>query len=202
MVDIKIYFDFTCPYCFFAEQILNRITEEMGSEIEVEWMPYELRPYPAPTLKPEGEYLKRVWEHQVLPMAKQLGIRIELPDISPQPYTKLAFEGFQFAKERKQEKGYVDKVFKLFFQQGQDIGNVLVLTEAATDAGLDAVDFRIAMDEHWYEEKHQQALLHAYKEMDIKAVPSFLIGNKFIPGLVREEGLLKIIEKQIIENTK
>lgn len=197
-----MYLDFVCPYCFFAEQIIERITEDKGNEIDVEWMPYELRPYPAPTLKPEGEYLTKVWESSVLPMARQLGVKIILPDISPQPYTDLAFEGFQFAKEKGLEKEYLAGVFKSFFQLGLDIGNVIILTEIITDIGLDPVDFRIAMEERIYRRKHQEALRHAHHEMDIKAVPSFLIGNKFIPGLIREEGLLKVIEKQIIENTK
>lgn len=202
MVKIKVYVDLVCPYCFFAEQIIERISEEKGNEMDVEWMPYELRPYPTPTLKPEGDYLSKVWDSSVLPMAKQLGIKIILPEISPQPYTELAFEGFQFAKEKGLEKEYLSGVFKSFFQLGLDIGNVIILTEVITDIGLDAVDFRIAMEERKYKQAHQNALKHAYQEMDIKAVPSFLIGNKFIPGLVREEGLLKIIEKQIIEDTK
>ena len=32
-------------------------------------------------------------------MAARLGVEIRLPDVSPQPYTRLAFEGLEFAKD-------------------------------------------------------------------------------------------------------
>ena len=30
-----------------------------GKDVEVEWMPFELRPEPHETLRPEGDYLRR-----------------------------------------------------------------------------------------------------------------------------------------------
>jgi predicted DsbA family dithiol-disulfide isomerase len=60
--------------------------------VEVEWMPYELRPYPNETLKPEGDYLQTTWKNYVYPMADRFGIKMVLPNVSPQPYTHLAFE--------------------------------------------------------------------------------------------------------------
>ena len=36
-------------------------------------MPFELRPYPHPTLRPEGEYLQRAWSQSVYPLARQMG---------------------------------------------------------------------------------------------------------------------------------
>ena len=37
----------------------------VGRDVEVEWMPFELRPEPHPTLRPEGEYLQRAWSQSV-----------------------------------------------------------------------------------------------------------------------------------------
>ena len=92
-ISVKIYSDYVCPFCFLAEKPLNQAIDSLESaDINVEWMPFELRPYPTPTLKPEGQYLKEAWKHSVYPMAKSMGIPIILPDVSPQPYTRLAFE--------------------------------------------------------------------------------------------------------------
>lgn len=41
---IKVYSDYVCPFCFLAEQPLEEAIK--GKDVEVEWMPYELRPYP------------------------------------------------------------------------------------------------------------------------------------------------------------
>jgi predicted DsbA family dithiol-disulfide isomerase len=63
-------------------------------------MPFELRPYRAPTLRPEGDYLQRAWQQSVYPLARKLGVPIKLPTVSPQPHTHLALEGYQYAKEQ------------------------------------------------------------------------------------------------------
>ena len=49
-------------------------------------MPFELRPYPNETLKPDGDYLQRAWQKSVYPIARQLGVPIKLPTVSPQPH--------------------------------------------------------------------------------------------------------------------
>jgi hypothetical protein len=70
-----------------------------GKDVEVEWMPFELRPEPHPTLRPEGDYLPRAWQQSVYPIARRMGVPITLPPVSPQPHTHLAFEGYQYARD-------------------------------------------------------------------------------------------------------
>ncbi len=36
----------------------------------MEWLPFELRPYPTPILRPEGAYLQRAWRQSVYPLAR------------------------------------------------------------------------------------------------------------------------------------
>jgi predicted DsbA family dithiol-disulfide isomerase len=69
-----------------------------GKDVEVEWVPFELRPEPHPTLRPEGDYLQRAWRQSVYPIARRMGVPINLPPVSPPPHTHLAFEGYQYAK--------------------------------------------------------------------------------------------------------
>ena len=69
-------------------------------------MPFELRPYPNETLRPEGEYLQRAWTKSVYPIARQMGVAIKLPTVSPQPHSHLAFEGFQYANEHGRGNEY------------------------------------------------------------------------------------------------
>jgi Predicted dithiol-disulfide isomerase involved in polyketide biosynthesis len=96
-VKIKIYSDYVCPFCMLAGTPLEQAIH--GKEVEVEWMPYELRPSPQQTLRPEGDYLQSTWKQSVCPMAERMGVPMTLPRVSPQPYTHLAFEGYQHAKE-------------------------------------------------------------------------------------------------------
>src|SRR5688572_5042849 len=126
---IKVYSDYVRPYCYLAEFPLREAVK--GRDVEVEWMPFELRPEPHETLRPEGDYLRAAWERSVYPIARRMGVPITLPRVSPQPHTHLAFEGYQFAKECGKGNEYNRRVLEAFFVEGKDIGDAGVLTELA-----------------------------------------------------------------------
>jgi predicted DsbA family dithiol-disulfide isomerase len=193
MVKIKAYSDYVCPFCYFGEQILKELQEEEGG-FSVEWMPFELRPCPTPTLKPEDEYLPRIWESSVYPMAESLGLEVQLPTVSPQPYTQLAFEGYQFAKERGKGEEYSNRMFEAFFRENKDIGNIDVLTELARELGLEPLEYRKALESRQYREQHMQALQEA-QSYNIRAVPTFQIGRRLYQGVIPKEQLREIIRE-------
>lgn len=197
MLQIKVYSDYVCPYCFLGELVLERALKGLKKDVEIEWMPFELRPAPTPTLKPEENYLQTTWQQSVYPMAERLGLEIVLPDVSPQPHTHLAFEGYQFAKEHGKGEAYTHRMFRAFFQEEQDIGDVEILTKLAGETGLDTEDFKQALETGKYREAHQQALRHAYEEAGVSAVPTFIIGNKKVRGLLREEDLRNLIQLEL-----
>jgi predicted DsbA family dithiol-disulfide isomerase len=194
-VKIKIYSDYVCPFCLLAKKPLEEAIE--GKDVEVEWMPYELRPYPNETLKPEEHYLQSTWKQSVFPMAEQMGIDIILPSVSPQPHTHLAFEGYQYAKEQGKGNEYNDRMLRAFFQEDQDIGDIEILTRLASEIGLDEIEYREALETRKYKEAHQKALQHAYKEAGITAVPTFVIGDTKVAGIRSKETLEQIIEDEI-----
>ncbi|MGA2254215.1 MAG: DsbA family oxidoreductase [Thermoguttaceae bacterium] len=190
-IPIKVYSDYVCPFCFLGEFPLKEAVQ--GKDVEVEWMPFELRPAPNPTLRPEGQYLQQAWRNSVYPMAERMGVEIRLPRVSPQPHTDLAFEGFHYAKEHGKGNEYNDRMLRAFFQEEQDIGNVDVLVKLAGEIGLDEVEFRDALASHKYRQTHQQALQHA-QEIGIEAVPTFIIGNRVLTGVQDRETLERAIQ--------
>ncbi len=194
-VKIKVYSDYVCPFCFLAEQPLEAAIK--GKDVEVEWMPYELRPFPTETLKPEGSYLQSTWRQSVYPMAERMGVNIVLPKVSPQPYTHLAFEGYQYAKENGKGNEYNKRILKAFFQEEQDIGDINILTKLAGEVNLNTDEYRSALETRKYRETHQKALQHAYKEADISAVPTFIIGDTKIAGIRSKESFEDIIAEEI-----
>jgi predicted DsbA family dithiol-disulfide isomerase len=160
-------------------------------------MPFELRPEPHPTLRPEGDYLQRAWQQSVYPIARRMGVPINLPKVSPQPHTHLAFEGYQYAKERGQGNEYNRRVLEAFFVEGQDIGDVDVLTNLAGEIGLDRTEFAEALRSRKYRDTHRQALRHAYHEAGISGVPAFFIGESRLEGLQSKETLERAIEEAV-----
>ncbi len=160
-------------------------------------MPFELRPSPAPRLRPEDDYLQNAWTGSVYPMAKQMGVAMILPRISPQPYSHLAFEGYQHAREHGKANQYNLRIFEAFFQEEKDIGKVEVLSELAAEVGLDLDSFEQDLEARKYQEAHKQALHHAYHEARISAVPTFHIGELVLQGLQSRENLEQAIKLQI-----
>jgi predicted DsbA family dithiol-disulfide isomerase len=160
-------------------------------------MPFELRPEPHPTLRPEGEYLQRAWSQSVYPLARRMGVPIALPPVSPQPHTHLAFEGYQYAKEHGKGNEYNHRVLEAFFVEGRDIGDVGVLTGLAGEVGLDENDFGDALRSRKYREAHRGALRHAYEEAGVGGVPLFVIGEHALTGLQDQGTLEAVIEAEM-----
>ena len=160
-------------------------------------MPFELRPYPHPTLKPEGEYLQRAWEQSVYPLARQMGVPIRLPRVAPQPHTDLAFEGYQYAREHGKGNAYNHRLLRAFFVEGQDLGDIDVLTKLAGEVGLDEQEFEHALRTRKYQGAHQQALRHAYEEANVTGVPQFVIGSQVLTGLQDRRTLEAVIDEEL-----
>ena len=187
---MKVWIDFVCPFCLLAESLIQKAIE--GVDVDIQWMPFELREYPTPTLRPEDEYLPKIWRRSVYPMAESLGAPIKLPTISPQPYSRLAFVGFQFVQEQGNANQYVDAVFKAFFQKDLNIGDVGVLLTIAQEVGLSGTDFAAALQSKKYGALHDAALKIA-REQVIRAVPTVQVGNDRFDGMPNLELLRKCV---------
>jgi predicted DsbA family dithiol-disulfide isomerase len=117
-----------------------------------------------------------------------MGVEIKLPSISPQPHTHLAFEGYQYAREHSKASEYNDRMLRAFFQEDQDIGKIDVLTTLAEEIGLNGKEFKEALETRRYEIAHQQALEYG-EQLGIDSVPTFMIGDRILSGLLSKENL-------------
>jgi predicted DsbA family dithiol-disulfide isomerase len=194
-LSIKVFSDYVCPYCFLAEGPLHEATA--GKDVQVEWMPFELRPEPQPTLRPEDDHLQKAWTESVLPLAKEMGVKIVLPRVSPQPHSRLAFEGYQHAKQHGLGNEYNHRVFTAFFHEERDIGRIDVVVRLAAELGLDAADFREALETGRYEQAHLNALRHAYEEARITVVPTVVIGKRTLQGMPDRDILEALIDQEL-----
>ena len=159
-------------------------------------MPFELRPEPHPTLRPESDYLQRAWAQSVYPLARRMGVPVTLPPVSPQPHTHLAFEGYQYAREHGKANEYNHRVLEAFFVEGRDIGQIDVLTRLAGEVGLDEKSFEAALKSRKYQEAHRRALRHASPEAGVTSVPMFVIGGQAFTGLQDREPLEAVVEEE------
>jgi predicted DsbA family dithiol-disulfide isomerase len=197
MLTVEVFSDYVCPYCFLAEAPLEAAVERFEGRAKLAWRPFELRPYPTPTLRPEGDYLQRAWAGSVYPLAEALGVRMVLPRVSPQPYTRLAFEGALFAEEHGLGRAYTHRMFTAFFQDEQDIGEPAVLESLAGEIGLDRRAFADALARRAYREPCGQMLRRGCETLGISSVPTIIVGRRAVAGLLPQERLEAMIAAEL-----
>jgi predicted DsbA family dithiol-disulfide isomerase len=171
-VRITVWSDYVCPFCYLAEPVLERIGDELGSEVAIDWRAFELRPEPVPTLDPDGDYLHAIWTSSVYPMAERRGMVLRLPPV--QPRSRRALEAAELARERGLFEPMHHALFRGFFEDGRDLNDPEVLLALGTSAGLDPDEFRIALEQGLYTE----AVLRDERlaqEMGISGVPAILV---------------------------
>lgn len=77
-LQIKVYSDYVCPFCFVGKAAFEEAIKD--KDVQVEWMPFELRPSPSPKLDPVNDPAKRqMWKNSIEPMAQSLGVEITFP---------------------------------------------------------------------------------------------------------------------------
>lgn len=177
-VRITVFSDYVCPFCYLEEPDLARIQEEYGDKVEVDWRAYELRPDPVPTLDPDGEYLHRVWNASVYPMARSLGMTLRLPPV--QPRSRKALEAAEFARDNGRYDTMHTALFKAFFEEGWDLADTEVLLNVAASVGLEREELRTALEEGRYTEKVLADEKLAVR-LGVRSVPTMLVAPADVP---------------------
>jgi predicted DsbA family dithiol-disulfide isomerase len=171
-IRIDVWSDYVCPFCYLELPALQRLQQQFGDQVKVVWRAFELRPDPKPTLDPDGEYLHTTWNRSVYPMAEQRGMRLKLPPV--QPRSRLALEAAAFADSHGRFATMHEALFRGFFEQGRDIGDIEVLCAIAREAGLDPKALRQALQEgrHTAEVLEDERLAQA---LGVSGVPILIL---------------------------
>jgi len=133
MRTIRFYYDVVCPYSYLESHAVE--AAEDAGELEVEWLPFELRPAPRPLLEPRGDHLRVDWTRQVYRRALELEIEIHLPRY--QPRSTLPLAACLWAGEQGRLRDLKHALYEAFFCEGEDIATDREIARAAEQAGLD-----------------------------------------------------------------
>jgi predicted DsbA family dithiol-disulfide isomerase len=158
-VQFIIYSDYLCPWCYNASVRLQRLREEFGDEVRLEWRSYLLRPrprrgrdlekfrrYTRSWLTPAAEEDSgnfRVWEGDAGPPSHSVP-----PHLVAKAAGQLGPEAFEAMHER---------LLQAYFSENRDISDSDTLRALWSEAGLPAVEFdrsedpallRLTLDQH------------------------------------------------------
>jgi len=130
---VRFFYDVVCPYSYLETHAIEA-AEDAGS-VEVEWLPFELRPAPKPLLEPRGDHLRVDWTQHVYRRALALGIEIHLPRY--QPRSTLPLAACLWAGGQGRLRDFKHALYEAFFCEGEDIAVDRELARAAARVGLD-----------------------------------------------------------------
>ena len=133
MRKIRFYYDIVCPYSYMESRTVE--TAEDAGQVEVEWLPFELRPAPKALLEPRGDHLRVDWTQHVYRRAQALGVEIHLP--RAQPRSTLILAACLWAGDEGRLRPFKHALYEAFFCEGEDIATDAEIRRAAESAGLD-----------------------------------------------------------------
>ncbi len=136
MERVRFYYDVVCPYSYLESHVV--VAAEETGQVEVEWLPFELRPAPRPLLEVRGDHLRTDWTQHVYRRALAVGVEIHLPRY--QPRSTLAVAACLWAGEQGRLHTFKAALYEAFFCEGEDISTDAQLAIAAERAGLDPAE--------------------------------------------------------------
>jgi len=109
------------------------------------------------------------------------------------PKTRLAHEAAEFARRMGKLPAMAGALFRAYWHDGRDLAQVDVLCAVGAEAGLDPTELRACLEGRTLQDAVAQGLRLA-REYEITAVPTFIVGNRYLlQGLVSEEELKRAI---------
>ncbi|MDO5348929.1 MAG: DsbA family protein [Lachnospiraceae bacterium] len=204
MLDILFVTDFVCPYCLVAKEALGQALEEMGIQADIRIQPMELTEEPQERVDTYHDEKRKARYQVLVEPARQLGLDMKLPPaVSPRPYTRLAFEGWHFAEEKGWGRAYSDLMYRAYFIEEKDIGDLEVLVQLAERAGLETDSFRQALLAGVYSEKQREACTYSRKVLQVTGVPTIYVnGQKVMLKDYTKEEMVRILREKTRENGK
>lgn len=114
-------------------------------------------------------------------------------------HSDLAIQGMFFVQEQGGDVCvYHDCIYNAVYRRGQNIEDLSVLAQCAFAAGVDTNSFREALENRVYAKRQLDANAYAYETVEVKAVPTFVLGNgsrldSFLGIGVRKEQLKRLL---------
>ena len=207
-IRIDVVSDVVCPWCFLGQKRLEQAIEASPEvDVAVSWRPFQLDP----TIPPEGmdrkaymrakfgdEQRLRDAHAKLEALGHAAGIDYAFDAITVSPNTLDAHRVIRWAGTYggDVQNRLVRRLFKLYFEEGANVGDHAVLAEAAGEAGMDrpVVESLLAggADQEAVAEEAATA-----SRMGVTGVPCFLFEGKYAVMGAQEADTLADAIRQI-----
>jgi predicted DsbA family dithiol-disulfide isomerase len=203
-MDIEIFADVVCPWCYIGEKHLEKaLAERPELQVEKHWRPFQLNT----DIPKEGipwkdfarvkfgglERAESMFAH-VSQVGAKAGIDLRFDKVATAANTIDAHRLIIFARDKGKEWEMVESLFAAYFTEGRNLNDTEHLVEAATRAGLDEAEVRDYLTSGENAEEVLQSQQMA-AELGIQGVPFFIIDGKYgISGAQPVEVFLQALD--------
>ena len=203
-MQIDIFSDIVCPWCYIGKRRLERALASVGRNVHVTWRPFQLNP----TMPLDGmdrtTYLEAKFgsleafdrmEEQLLAVGKDERIPFAFEKIQRTPNTFAAHRLVWYAAQRGKQDEVVETLFRVYFLEGKNIGDLKILTHVAGEAGLDQTETEafLASEKGVVEVKAEETVGH---KLGIRGVPYFVLNGTYaISGAQPPDSFVAALKK-------
>ena len=203
MLEIEIFSDVICPWCFIGKRRLDRaLTGPLGEGISLRWRPYLLYPnVPEEGVNRAALLRQRYGEdadtarvpQRILDEAKDEGIALRYDLIETTPNTRLAHCLLEYAHTQGLQHELAEALFLAYFCHGRDVGDAATLVAIAGETGLSREGAEQYLVEGFGMNEVSAQLARA-PELGISGVPGYFLASSFLlPGAQTSDVMGQII---------
>jgi len=186
---IDVISDAICPWCWIGKANLEAALEELRGEglaFEIRWRPFQLNPDMPEEGVERDAYRARKFgslersrqlDAQVAEAGRAAGLAFRHDLMARTPNTVATHRVIRAAEAAGVQQPVVDRLFRAYFQEGEDIGDAAVLDRLAAEAGLPGMATMLAGAEHRAEVLADDM---AARHGGISGVPSFLMDRHLL----------------------
>jgi predicted DsbA family dithiol-disulfide isomerase len=179
-LDIAVYFDYICPWCYVATVRLLMLKEEFGEKIAINWKSFPLDPFGARPKYP----LALLNQGRIRAGMEQDGLSIKpWPEDRALPASSMpAHEAARCARMQGREAfdRYHIALMKAYFSHCRDISDRSVLVSLAEEVHLDVSKFIADLESDLPKSvvlaEHEEAV----NDGNIIGVPTVIIGQRAV----------------------
>lgn len=204
---IEIWSDFVCPFCYIGKRKLEEAlaTFPHKDQVEIEFKSYQLDPNTPPYSGQDfyesmgakfgnAEQAKQMMGG-IVEQAKLVGLEFNF-DTMKAANTFNAHRLTKFAREHGKDAIVSEKLLYANFTESKDIGNIEVLSEIASEAGLNKEEVLAALQDKEAYAKEVKSDIEEAKQLGITGVPYFIFNRKFaLSGAQQTETFVQALEK-------
>ncbi|MGC2274540.1 MAG: DsbA family oxidoreductase [Candidatus Binatus sp.] len=194
---IVMFSDYICPFCYVGFETIRKLKPEF--DFQIEWRGFQIHPdwpaagIPVEKMRGPGEAESRqaLWK-RISAMAEATGFSMKPPTMLTN--SRAALAATEFARESGRDELLEERIYRAYFNEGENIGDAGVVARLAAEAGLDAGEVAEAIKSPKYEMRLKNNSLAAHQR-GVSGVPTFFIGEFPLVGAQNLDAMRAILKR-------